>query len=107
MGALEWTELKSSSIRRAAFDCHSDRRFARVGKLLLEFRSGRKYEYSQVPESVFEWLLRVPNKSAYVTRMVVGTYPERELDSGTQRRATEDLEAALRASIERIERQTR
>ncbi len=103
MDAVEWTDLTSSSVRRAAF-CPDAGARQGAGRLLLEFRSGRTYEYADVPKSVFEWLLRVPNKGAYVTRMIVGTYAERELDSTTPRGeavATADLETALRASIER------
>ena len=48
-------------------------------ELQVEFRSGHVYSYSGVPRSVYDWLLRVPNKELFVTRQVRGHYPERAL----------------------------
>jgi hypothetical protein len=48
--------------------------------LELEFRSasgagaGSVYRYRAVPRSVFEWLLRTPNKGVFVARQITGRY---------------------------------
>jgi hypothetical protein len=97
----QWTEFESTSVAKAAYD-------AMERRLCVVFRSGRSYEYYDVPPSVFEWLLRVPNKGAYVGRVVVGQFSEKQLSqregvgSSAQGQRPGDLEGALRASIERL-----
>ena len=88
-------ELGSSTVLSAAYD-------ERASQLRIQFRGGRSYVYEGVPRSVFDWLLRVPNKGAYVSRMVVGCYPERRVDERTPAPQPGDLEAALMASLERL-----
>lgn len=70
-------------------------------ELEIEFHSGQVYAYAEVPQSVYDWLLRAPNKGIYVTRQIVGRYPERALSRPV---ATEPdaLEQALRDSLTRL-----
>jgi KTSC domain len=64
---MQRTGLPSRSIRSAGYDAEQQR-------LELEFSSGGVYEYFDVPESVYDWLLRVPNKGRYVTKMISNRY---------------------------------
>jgi KTSC domain-containing protein len=66
--------------------------------LELEFRSGSVYRYRDVPRSVYEWLLRTPNKGVFVARQITGRYA---FESVPAIAATpeEQLEAALRQSL--------
>lgn len=68
--------------------------------LEVEFHNGNVYRYEKVPASVYEWLLRVPNKGGFINRVLEPKY------MGTRvvvedAVAPLDLEAALRASLER------
>lgn len=47
--------------------------------LEIEFSSGRIYEFSGVPKSAYDWLLRTSNKGSYVARMINGRYPHRDV----------------------------
>jgi KTSC domain len=75
---------------------------AETSELEIEFHSGQVYVYEQVPQSVYDWLLRAPNKGIFVTRQIAGRYPERALSrpAGT---APDALEQALRDSLARLE----
>jgi KTSC domain len=64
---------------------------AEARELELEFRSGRVYRYRDVPASVYEWLMRAPNKGAYIARHITGLYPEQ---------AVPDVDPALAPSLE-------
>lgn len=71
--------------------------------LELEFRSasggaGATYRYLEVPRSVFEWLLRTPNKGVFVARQITGRYA---FESVPVTPATPEaaLEEALRNSL--------
>jgi hypothetical protein len=66
--------------------------------LELEFRSGSVYRYLGVPRSVYEWLLRTPNKGVFVARQITGRYA---FESMPATAATPDaaLEEALRQSL--------
>jgi hypothetical protein len=66
--------------------------------LELEFRSGSVYRYREVPRSVYEWLVRTPNKGVFVARQITGRYA---FESVPRIPATpeEELEAALRQSL--------
>lgn len=63
--------------------------------LEIEFDSGRVYQYSGAPRSLFEWLLRSPSKGGIFNRMIRDQYPELDVTPGEE----QDLEAALRASL--------
>jgi hypothetical protein len=64
---MQRTGLSSRSVRSAGYDPAAQR-------LELEFSSGGVYEYFDVPASVYDWLLRVPNKGRYVTKMISNRY---------------------------------
>jgi hypothetical protein len=88
--------VTSRSLRSVGYD--PDQR-----RLELEFRSGKVYEYDEVPAPVHEWLMRVPNKGGFVTRLITPTYRYREL--GVPRAAVcRDLEGALIASLKQLDR---
>lgn len=102
--------MQSGALASVGYDLEAE-------ALEIEFRSGRVYRYEQVPPSVHDWLLRAPNKGIFVTRQIVGRYPERSLPDGAGSAAAGsaaagsaadpalslDLEAALRASLARLE----
>jgi hypothetical protein len=69
---MQRLEVQSRAVRAVGYD-----REAR--ELELEFHSGRVYRYSEVPESVHEWLLRVSNKGLFIARQISGRYSERSL----------------------------
>lgn len=75
------------------------------GVLELEFRGGRVYRYSGVPEGVYAWLLRTPNKGAYVQRMIADRYPYEAVagrqDPAGPSQAGPSLLEALQASLDR------
>jgi hypothetical protein len=56
------------------------------------------YSYAGVPQGTFEWLLRAPSKGGYFARMINDRYPYRDVTE-PDTPATEDLSAALRASL--------
>ncbi len=70
--------------------------------LLIEFRSGAGggsvYRYRDVPRSVFEWLLRTPNKGVFVTRQISGRYAFESVPA-TPATPEAALEDALRNSL--------
>lgn len=69
-------------------------------RLEVEFRGGRVYEYLDVPPSVHAWLMRVPNKSGFINRMLSPAYRFRAL---APEHTCGDLEAALRRSLAALE----
>ena len=91
MPAMERVALTSRALQSAGYDSATQ-------VLEVEFRSGRIYQYDDVPRSVFEWLLKTPNKGAYVARMVTNRYAFRDVTPAGPE-ATQDLDAALRASL--------
>jgi hypothetical protein len=66
--------------------------------LELEFRSGSVYRYLAVPRSVYEWLLRTPNKGVFVARQITGRYAFESVPA-TPATPDEQLEAVLRQSL--------
>lgn len=110
LGGVERQRLKSRAVISAGYD-------ERARELELEFRSGHVYRYAAVPRGVYDWLLRVENKGGFVRRMIQGRYVERAVGRGDERDAersgppppagdaplgADPLEAALRASLERL-----
>lgn len=65
--------------------------------LEIEFRSGSVYRYADVPRSVYEWLLRTPNKGVFVARQISGRYAFESV--GRPSTPPEALESALRDSL--------
>lgn len=107
--------MQSGALASVGYDAESE-------ALEIEFRSGRVYRYEQVPASVHDWLLRAPNKGIFVTRQIVGRYPERSLPDARPRASATavgaattgpvaagdpalglELEDALRASLARLD----
>ena len=72
-------------------------------ELEIEFNSGQVYLYEEVPQSVYDWLLRAPNKGIFITRQITGRYPERAL-SRPPATAPDALEQALRDSLANLDR---
>jgi hypothetical protein len=58
---MERVPLKSRAVVSAGYD-------SAARTLDIEFSSGRVYRFRDVPSTVYDWLLRVPNKGVYVTR---------------------------------------
>ena len=83
------TPLASTAIISAGYDPATQ-------QLELEFRNGRVYRYSEVPQGVYDFLLRTPSKGGYVNRMIDGKYRHEDV---TPRPAEQDLEHALSASL--------
>jgi hypothetical protein len=91
--------VSSRALRTVGYD-------AEAMELEIEFSSGQVYCYSSVPPSVYDWLLRASNKGIFVTRQIVGRYPERSLPvqgSGALATPADALEQALRDSLARLE----
>jgi len=88
--------LESKAIVSAGYEPESQ-------TLELEFSSGRVYQYDGVPASAYQWLLRTNSKGTYVSRMINGQYPYREVSARARPRvehtSAANLEAALRASL--------
>lgn len=63
--------------------------------LELEFKSGRVYSYAEVPRSLYDWLLRVPDKGGFFNRMIRDRYVEAEVTEVVE----QDLLQALRDSV--------
>lgn len=70
--------------------------------LEIEFSSGRVYQYDEVPESVYNWLLRTPSKGTFISRMINGRYAYRDVSQHVQLEVL-PLEEALRASLAQLE----
>jgi len=81
--------VNSRAVREAGYDPESR-------TLEIAFESGRVYQYLDVPESVFAWLLRARSKGAYVSR-ILAPYAYRDV---TLPDAPVDLVEALEASLE-------
>jgi hypothetical protein len=89
---MERVPLESHAVVSAGYD-------AETRTLDIEFSSGRVYRFSEVPASVYDWLLRVPNKGVYVTRSITGRYAYEDLTRPNPDEDTADLEALLEASV--------
>lgn len=89
---MERTKLESSALLSAGYDAESR-------TLELEWKTGRVYQYLDVPEGTFEWLLRARSKGAYFSRMIDERYAFREVtppDPRTERDLAETLRESLR-----------
>lgn len=91
---MERTPLNSRVIASAGYD-------AQKNILEIEFRRGAVYHYFDVPQSVFDWLLKVPSKSAFLERNIKGHYDYQRLGGRRKTFNSEDeaLLALLQASI--------
>lgn len=86
---MERTSVESRAIRSIGYD-----RDTRT--LEVEFSSGRVYAYDGVEPSLYDWLMRVPNKGAIFNRMVKDHHPERDV---TEAAPEPDLAALLASSL--------
>lgn len=50
-----------------------------TGKMEIEFRVGRVYEYGSVPPEVYDALIRAPSAGTFFHRCIRGNYPEVEV----------------------------
>jgi hypothetical protein len=89
LAAMQRTPLKSRAVLSAGYDAES-----RV--LELEFHNGRVYRYRDVPEGVYQFLLRTESKGGYVNRMIQDRYSYEEVGSDAPE---QDVLAALQASL--------
>jgi hypothetical protein len=85
---MERIPLASSAVRSAGYDEASR-------TLEIEFTSGRVYQFDDVPESVYAWLLRTPSKGSYVTRMINPKFSYRDVTSPEPRTRTADPDEDL------------
>lgn len=93
---MERTPLESRAVRSAGYDPERQ-------TLELEFATGRVYLFEGVPQSAYDWLLRTPSKGVFVSRLINGRYPYRDITQApTDGAAEPDLEEALRASVDAV-----
>jgi hypothetical protein len=88
---MERVAVESKALKSLGYDTKSS-------CLEIEFHNGNVYRYEQVPVSVYEWLLRVPNKGGFITRVLEPKYGGNRVHEHATSEV--DLEAALRASLE-------
>jgi hypothetical protein len=94
---MERTPLESRAVRSAGYDPERQ-------TLELEFATGRVYLFEGVPQSAYDWLLRTPSKGVFVSRLINGRYPYRDITQPQEQPEPErDLEAALRASVDAVQ----
>lgn len=94
---MQRTPLKSRAVLSAGYDVES-----RV--LELEFHNGRVYRYRDVPEGVYQFLLRTESKGGYVNRMIQDRYAYEEVGGDAPE---QDVLAALQASLDAREGERR
>jgi hypothetical protein len=88
---VERTPIASRALLSVGYDPESQ-------TLELEFATGRVYRYEGVPRGTYDWLLRTPNKGAYVARMINERYPFRDVTPVAPAEVV-DLAEALRRSL--------
>jgi len=89
---MERQPLRSRAVVSAGYD-------AATRALDIEFSSGRVYRFSDVPASVFEWLLRVPNKGVYIARTITGHYAYADVTGSPSGDDAPDLATLLERSL--------
>jgi hypothetical protein len=96
---MERSPLASSSVASVGYDDATQ-------VLEIEFRSGRIYQFANVPRGVFDWLLRTPNKGSFVARMINGRYRYSDVTSeanGAASAPEPDILTQLRDSVRWLE----
>jgi hypothetical protein len=105
LSTVQRQPVESRALRSVGYDAEAE-------ELEIEFQSGSVYAYERVPRSVYDWLMRIPNKGVFVTRQIVGRYTERALPSrpgsypaGAHPRSTPSdlLEQALIDSLAKLD----
>jgi len=66
------TPVSSSNIRSVGYDPASR-------TLELEFHSGGLYQYSGVPETIYQGFMRAASKGSYFHDHIKGRYPDRQM----------------------------
>lgn len=61
---IELKEVVSSNIAKAGFD----------NGLVVEYKSGVKYKYKDVPEELYEQFLKAESKGSFMNKYIKGTY---------------------------------
>jgi hypothetical protein len=69
---MDRTPVRSSNIRAIGYD-------AATTTLEVEFHSSGVYQYSGVPETIFQGLLRAASKGSYFQNHVKDRYPCRKV----------------------------
>ena len=69
--------------------------------LRVHFLKGSIYEYRGVSRGVFDWLVRTPQPSAYLTRVITARFEYRRVDAASP--TSDALEHQLKASLQRLE----
>ncbi len=64
---MERAPVRSSNLRSVGYD-------SSTRSLEIEFRMGRLYVYSNVPEAVYDGLMQAPSKGRYHHRHILGRY---------------------------------
>lgn len=97
---MERTRFASRSVASAGYD-------ASTSVLEIEFSSGRIYQFSGVPQSVFDWLVRTSSKGSYVSRMINDRYPYRDVTPAPSSVVEADLAQQLQDSLRRLDENKR
>jgi hypothetical protein len=82
-------EFPNSTVKRASYDPDTQ-------SLVVEFGTGRSYRYKAVPHTVYDWLLRVKSKGAYINGLIKDRY---EFEEITPEPPQVDLATSLTASL--------
>ena len=64
--------IRSSNIESIGYD-------AEAGRLEIEFRGGRVYEYVDVPIEVFDELMSSKSKGSYVNKYIAPVYAHQKI----------------------------
>lgn len=65
-------EVQSSNVKSIGYEAENQ-------KLLVEYLSGQKYEYENVPQNIFDDLLDSVSKGRYMNQMIKGQYNGRRV----------------------------
>ena len=61
------TPVVSSQIKSAGYDYEEQ-------KLYVEFKNGKVYQYSNVPENIYDNLIKAPSPGSYFNTAIRGIY---------------------------------
>ena len=70
--AVEMVPVESSNISRVGYD-------SSASELYVEFKSGGRYVYEKVPETVFQAMLGAPSAGRFLHQQIKSRYPYRRL----------------------------
>lgn len=69
---MDFTNVTSSNLRSIGFDVMNK-------TLQVNFLNGRKYQYFNVPENVYDSLMNASSKGIFLQSNIVGKYDYKEL----------------------------